>query len=417
MKNKIINIFIGLVLVIFGMILHNTGKLFWEYLGIFFIIYGFFVILVKFFKIVILLKNKQLNAFEKSNNRIIPNAIRKILEFQLKNNIKIEFEMPCYGTFQVIDYHIREGDNFSNPYFILKEIDEHIKRYLFPVINCSKIIPFAKLNNNIFLYVEEGKEDIHLIDIDSNSKPLVINSQIDRYLDIGKLVLNDDKYYYNGLEKIDNIVDNNYYFFDVPDCIWEGKDYLETFIKSFNLLEEKNIFSLLSIEDTAENYELTLNINDKSKKMTFRRYSDYIDGEKFIESLNEILLLINYVQKKFYLISINICDFGIVLADEPTYRNLLYNGCIDFDNEKLKLTSDELNDIRNYSDLITEIENVEFHLKIIIKEHNEIKKGVIYDFFYKTEYVFDNYGINELKKTLNVQVEKVESGYDIYFTK
>lgn len=422
MKNNIINIFIGIILLISGLALHSSNNgvsssVFWKYLGTIFIVYGVFVILVKTIKIIVSLndKYKKLTTFEKNNKRIVPDFIRKILEYRLENSKDIKFEIPNYGTFQIINYNVDRGNDFNNPYHILKEIDEHIERYFFPVISYSKIIPFAVNNSCKFLFVEEGKKDVVLIDLDSeDTRPLILKSKIDYYIDINKLELRNEGYYYNGLKKIEDIIDKNNYFFDVPDCIFEGKDYFEFFTKSFNLLEKSLAFSFSSVEETEESYILNLNIEDKSKTIKLGKCSHYIDSENFIIILNEILSLLNYNQKQYYLISNNICDFGIVLADEKTFQVLSDNGCIELN--EVKLNSDELIHIRKYNDLIREIENIEFHLNIV-KKDNEIEKELLYNFFYKTDYEFDSSGTNELQKRLKVYLKKTDSGYDVYFTK
>ncbi|PXY44327.1 hypothetical protein [Flavobacterium hydrophilum] len=422
MRNNIINIFIGVVLLISGLCLHNSNNgvassVFLKYLGVVLVIYGTFVILTKAIKIIISLntKYKKLTTFEKNNKRVIPDFVRKILEYRLENNKDINFEIPNYGKFQIINYNVDKGNDFNNPYHILKEIDEHIGRYFFPVISYSKIIPFAVNNNYKFLFVEEGKKDVVLIDLDSeDTRPLILKSKIDYYIDINKLELRKEGYYYNGLKKIEDIIDKNNYFFDVSDCIFEGKDYFEFFAKSFNLLEKNLVFSFSSVEETEQSYILNLNIEDKSKKIKLEKSSHYIDSENFIGILNEILSLLNYNQKQYYLISNNICDFGVVLADEKTFQVLSDNGCIELN--EVKLNSDELIYIRKYNDLIREIENIEFHLNIV-KKDNEIEKELLYNFFYKTDYEFDSSGMNVLQQRLKVYLKKADSGYDVYFTK
>ncbi|MFD2941399.1 hypothetical protein [Flavobacterium notoginsengisoli] len=396
----------------------NNKSVFWEYLGILLIVYGAFVIFIKSLKIIFSIKDKykDLAVFERKTKREIPGFIRKIFEHQIRNAKNIEFEIPHYGAFQIINYTISQGDNFDNPYHILKEIEEYIERYMFPVLNYSKIIPFAVNQRYSVLFVEEGKEDIILVDLDSENKPLVLQNKIDYYIDVNKLEFINNKYYFNGLKKIQDILNENEYFFDIPDCISEGKDYYEILDKSFSLLEKKPDFSILNIEETQDSYILNLKIEDQSKKIKLQRYSDYVDGEKLIKNLNEILSLLNYDKKKYYLLSNNICDFGIALAAEITYQTLLSNGCIDLNEDELKLNSDEVTEIRKYSDLITQIENIEFHLSIV-KKNNEIKKGLIYNFLYETKYEFDNNGIIELKKKLKVNLKKTDSGYEIYFEK
>lgn len=416
MKKNVINIFIGAIVLIGGIKLYDSGIVLCKYIGVLFMIYGVLVIVTKFIKIISSSKNKQeqLQVFEKDNNIIIPSFIREILEFQLENNRKIEFEIPHYGTFSILDYN-QKGEDLSAPNYIVKEIDEHIKRYLFPAFNYSKIIPFATSGDYMFLFVEEGKNDIILIDLDSmNKRPFVLSNKIDDLLSINKMELRNDIYYCNKIKKIEDIVEKNNYFFDVPDCIVEAKDYFEIYAKSFNLLKSKFVFSFLNILENEENYILNISIEGQSKEVELRKYSDYIDAENFIQSLNEILLLLNYNQKKYYLISHTNCDFGVVLADKKTYKKLSENGCIEVTAENLKLNSEEIHAIQKYSDLITEIDNIEFYLNLT-KKHNELKESIVYDFLYETVYEFDNNGIEALKRKLNVTIKKVDSGYLVYF--
>src|SRR6218665_3273957 len=167
----------------------NNKSVFWEYLGILLMVYGAFVIFIKSLKIIFSIKDKykHLTVFERKTKREIPGFIRKTLEYQIKNGKNIEFEIPHYHTFQIINYTINQGDNFDNPYHILKEIEEYIETYMFPVLNYSKIIPFAVNQRYSVLFVEEGKEDIILVDLDSENKPLVLQNKIDYYIDVNKL--------------------------------------------------------------------------------------------------------------------------------------------------------------------------------------------------------------------------------------
>ncbi|MCR4033573.1 MULTISPECIES: hypothetical protein [Flavobacterium] len=423
MKKNIINVFIGMLLFISGLILYKsndsaTASAFLKYSALFLLFYGTLVILTKSVKIILFLtsKYKKLIVFEEKNKRIIPDCIKKVLEYRLKGDKEIEFEIPNYWPFQVINYNNSTGEDLNNPYFILKEIDYHIKRYFYPVIHYTQIIPVATDNNYKFLFVAEGMDNLILIDLDSaDNKPVILKNKIDHYLNLNNLELRNDKFYYNGLKKIEDILDESHYFFDIPDCIFESKDYFEIYTKSFNLLDKKFNFSFSSVEETEEEYSVFLNIEDKSKNIKLRRFSDYIDSDEFIKSLNEILAELNYNQKKYYLLSYNICDFGIVLADEKTFQILSDNSLLLVNEEQVKLNSEELNTIKKYNDLITEINNIEFHLRVT-KGNNELKKGILYNYYYQTNYEFDDNGIAELRKKLNVNLKKTDTGYDIYFT-
>jgi len=104
------------------------------------------------------------------------------------------------------------------------------------------------------------------------------------------------------------------------------------------------------------------------------------------------------------------------LADQNTYEKLKENGCIDFDFENQKLTAEEIKSIRKYSDLSTEIDNIEFHIKVVKKSNKkDFKKRKQYHFSYQTKYLFDADGLNLIKEKLNIIIVKIELGYEIFF--
>lgn len=202
MKKNLVNICIGVLLIILGCGLYHMGSKFWSYTGVFCITYGFFVVLFKLLKLICSadLENEQLNTYEQVHRLIIPDYIRSILEFQLNTNKKVEFEIPSFGTFHILDYN-QKGNDLTNPYFIAEEIEAHMVRCLFPAVPSAKIIPFAGTDDYMFLFVEEQNDDIILIDLDApNCRPLILKGTIECYLDIDGLQLRNGKYYYNGLK-------------------------------------------------------------------------------------------------------------------------------------------------------------------------------------------------------------------------
>lgn len=133
--------------------------------------------------------------------------------------------------------------------------------------------------------------------------------------------------------------------------------------------------------------------------------------------MNEILNLINYnSENKFYVLSYQFCDFGIVLANLNTYKKLKENGCINFDFQNQELTIKEKEKINKYSDLKTEIDNIEFYIKVA-KESTEktLKKGEQYHLSYPTEYIFNAGEIEMINKKLNILIFKKEGEYEVFF--
>jgi len=418
-KRNLINILIGIILILFGYYLYSLNASLFHYMGLLLIIYGSFVSIVKTLKIIFLNngKFKAIRRFEESENLQIPSFIKEILEFRIKNNRELLFEVAYLGEFKVLNYNSTDS-NFNNPSFLKEAILDFVNSEFYPVFRVENLIPIARNKSNGALFVEENKSEVVYIDLDnSNFKPLALDKKIDFYLDLNKLSLQNNAYYGNALEKLENIISNKEFFYDVPDGIFEGKDYLEIFDKSFNLLDISIDYSITAIQEKEDKYFIELEIENKIFKTFFQKYSHYIDNERITIVLNEILELTQaHVQKKFYLLSYEICDFGIVLADQNTYEKLKENGCIDFDFENQKLTAEEIKSIRKYSDLSIEIENIEFHIEVVKKSNkNDFKKGEQYHFSYQTKYLFDTDGLNLIKEKLNIIIVKIELGYEIFF--
>jgi len=418
-KRNLINILIGITLIFFGYYLCSLNVQLVHYMGILMIIYGSFVSVVKILKITFLNngKFKGIRRFEENENLQIPRSIKEILEFRIKNNRDLLFEVAYLGEFNVLNYNSTDSD-FNNPSFLKEAILDLLNSEFYPVFPVENLIPIARNKSNGALFVEENKSKVVYIDLDnSNFKPLALDKKLDYYLDLNKLSLQNNAYYGNALEKLENIISNKEFFYDVPDGIFEGKDYLEIFEKSFNLLDISIDYSITAIEEKEDKYFIELEIENKIFKTFFQKYSHYIDNERITIVLNEILELTQAnVQKKFYLLSYEFCDFGIVLADQNTYEKLKENGCIDFDFENQKLTAEEIKSIRKYSDLSREIENIEFHIEVVKKSNKkDFKKGEQYHFSYQTKYLFDTDGLNLIKEKLNIIIVKIELGYEIFF--
>jgi hypothetical protein len=421
MKKDLINLLIGFVLIFVGYYFVSYKNTFIHYLSVLILIYGVFVIIGKSLKILLLVNGefKNIRQFENKQNLQIPNFISQILKLRIKCNKEITFETPFFGTFYILNYHNNKEENHENPHYIINEINYFIKQSLDPLYNFRKIIPFAHNKNYGVLFIEENDEKIIFIDLNnSNFKPFVLDKNIGFYLDLKKMTMQNNIYHYNGLKKIENIMSENDYFYAAPDCIFDGNDYVDIFRKAFKILDSKIDFSLLKIEEKDDKYFIEIEIENQIFTTYFNKHSDYIDNQRITIVLNEILILIKYIPtKKFYLLSTSFCDFGIAIADQNTYQKLKENGCIEFDMEQQKITVEEVNIIRKRADLITEIENIEFHIKVIKENSKDLQKGNQYHFTFETKYSFDDEGIIELKNRLKVIIVKIELGYEIFFNK
>jgi hypothetical protein len=421
LKNKnLINLLIGLLLTLLGYFLYLSKGNFWHYFGLLMLIYGIFVTIVKMYKMIYLSEGKYKNIweFEDKEELNIKGYIKEVLEFRIKNTKEVTFEIPHFGLFSVINYNDDKANDFRNHKKLKNEIKDFIKNVCYPVLSFDNIIPLAINHSYGVLFLEEKNNEIVYLDLDnSNFKPWILDNKLDYYLNLNKLKIQNDTYYYNGLLKLEDIMPDNKFFYDVPDCIFESKDYVDIFKKCFNLLNKKIDYSITNIKDFEDKFTFELNIENHIYKTYFQRFSDYIDSDKLIIVLNEILSLIKYnSENKFYFISNQFCDFGIVLANNKNYKNLKENGCIEFDYETQKFTKEEKEKINKYSDFITEVENIEFYIDVAKKSDKEkLKKGEQYHLLYPSKYAFDDKELKIIKERLNVIAIKIETGYEIFF--
>lgn len=421
LKNKnLINLLIGILFIFLGCIFYSSKINILHYIGLLMLIYGFFVTIVKILKIMYLSKGKYKNIwnFEDNEDLNIKGYLKEVLEFRVNNNKEITFEIPHFGLFSVINYNNTNEDTLSNPKKLKNEINDFIKNEFYPVISFENIIPFATNYSYGTLFIEEKKNEIIYLDLNNSSfKPLILDNKLDFYININKLKLENNKYYYNGLLKLENLVPDTNFFYDIPDCINEGKDYIDMFNKCFSLLDTKIEYSIISIKDFEDKYIFELKVENQIYNTYFKRNSDYIDSYKLVIVLNEILSLIkSNFESKFYLISNQFCDFGIVLANENSYQKLKENGCLALDYESQTLTKEEENIINKSKVLIREIDNIKYHIEVA-KESNTgiLKRGEQYHFPYKNLDFLDKEEIKKIEETLNVIVIKAESDYKIFF--
>ena len=419
-NKNLTNLLIGILLILLGYFFYLSKTNLLHYFGLLMLIYGCFVTIIKFSKLTILLNGrfKNIRRFEDNENLIIPLFIKELLELRIKDGKDISFEIPYFGLFHILDYNNNEENDLKNPSYIKNEIINFIKNEINPDYSIDSLIPIAYNNNFGALFIGGKKTQIIYVDINnSDFKPIVLDNELNFYLDIKKIKLKSDNYYYNGLMQLEEIVSKDKFFYGVPDCIFESKNYIDVFEKCFNLLDKKINYSILEIKDFDDKYTFELNIENYIYKTYFRRYNDYIDSDRITLVLNEILNLINYdSENKFYILSYQFCDFGIVLANLNTYKKLKENGCINFDFQNQELTIKEKEKINKYSDLKTEIDNIEFYIKVA-KESTEktLKKGEQYHLSYPTEYIFNAGEIEMINKKLNILIFKKEGEYEVFF--
>jgi len=131
---------------------------------------------------------------------------------------------------------------------------------------------------------------------------------------------------------LDDIISDEEFFFGVPDCIFHGNDYKEHIEKAFNLtkgilnlekFESDKIQKMIGVEP-GYIYDFNLTVNGKNENFHVQRMSDYVDGLRLIEGLNQILKNSGYAgDKYFYEIHGSVFDFGIAFTNKEKEEELI----------------------------------------------------------------------------------------------
>lgn len=126
-----------------------------------------------------------------------------------------------------------------------------------------------------------------------------------------------------------DLITDDEYFIDVPDCIADGGDYQLMIEKAFFLSE-----GILKLDDFSwtnddERFLLDIVVNGQIVKFAVEIMSDYVDGNGLISGLNSCLEAADYVEeRKFCEISGEIADFGIAFIYPDQEKNLVEQGLI-----------------------------------------------------------------------------------------
>lgn len=109
-----------------------------------------------------------------------------------------------------------------------------------------------------------------------------------------------------------DIIADNEYFIDLPDCIADGNDYKETIENSFKITNGVLKLDNFSWSTNNERFEFDLIANGKPTKFSVAIMSDYVDNDGVIDGLNKILKESHYKgERKFCDIYGSTADFGV----------------------------------------------------------------------------------------------------------
>lgn len=291
-----------------------------------------------------------LSWFENKTGRTYPANAKTIINYLINNkNIKIEFVFQGYWEFEVLDFNELDSlvtgkttpsdreDYYSNPYFLIAKIEEYIKEY-FPNNNLENILPFARevwgdrLRYIIFC---SNSDNPILLDIDSMSfEPRISNYEITKFIPVDKLAegTTQEKIKFDTRDSFSSILNEQQYFFDIPDGIYSVMDYEDLLQKSLELYRPQIDFHFLPLPESDDKYVFNIDIEGFSKTYSVDKASDYVDSNNLVLLLNDMLKAIDTNTHRYFISLRYVCDFGIAFVNDELRAKLLENGFADTNN-------------------------------------------------------------------------------------
>ena len=126
-----------------------------------------------------------------------------------------------------------------------------------------------------------------------------------------------------------DIIADNEFFFDLPDCISEAADYTENIQRSCEITNGILVFKSCNATEVEGKYRFDLMINDTQFGFDVEIYSDTIDAGGLVEGMNEILTKAGYAgERRFCNVNGEVLDFGIAFISPEKEQELAANGYI-----------------------------------------------------------------------------------------
>lgn len=126
-----------------------------------------------------------------------------------------------------------------------------------------------------------------------------------------------------------DIINNQEYFYDLPDCISSCEDYKELIEKSFQLTNGKLTLEAFSCKNQEGKYFLEITVNDTHQAIVVDQISDYADGKNLVQGLNQILIaVLPSTDRRFCEAGGGSVDFGIAFIPPAKEYELAKSGLI-----------------------------------------------------------------------------------------
>lgn len=372
-----------------------------------------------------------LTGFENYVKRYFPPALKAILNYQLEAGVGLEFEVPNYGRFELLDYSkvipvivpsaSQAVDRDANPYYLMKDIESYLRDF-YPVVQFADILPFARNtwgDQTLSLFVESNQDNMILVDLDSHKKPFVFNAAVESLIDIRQLSDTDGLLYGDTREKFEAILQEGEFVYSLPDWINSMDDCRELISSCLLLAGPDNVSHfepLESVDNTVHRFRISA--VTIVAEYTLSVGEGMINRDELIEILNDFLGKTALApDRRFYQISQEYYHFGIACTDQHKAARLSRNGYLHSAETGTEYSPEEKELIRNASDLFSEIENVQFCLKVMHQKLSPEYSGQTVSIFYETGFIFDSAGLALVKKMTGIEdLEKEANGYNLIYT-
>ena len=126
-----------------------------------------------------------------------------------------------------------------------------------------------------------------------------------------------------------DIITENQFFIDIPDCISDGNDYKETLEKSFLLTKGILELNNFESEELDGRFRFAIIVNNKATEFSVEISGDYVDSDGIISGLNKILKESEYEGNNYFCdLNGDIADFAVAFINSNEEQELISQGLI-----------------------------------------------------------------------------------------
>ena len=128
---------------------------------------------------------------------------------------------------------------------------------------------------------------------------------------------------------LNDIITDEDFFYDMPDCISCANDYESLIENSLKLTDGILKLERFNSEDKDNKFLFELIVNNQTIKFSLENQSDYVDSEGLITALNMILDTLDIEGNRIFCdVNGGTIDFGVAFITPEKEKELASNGLI-----------------------------------------------------------------------------------------